>query len=70
VLRLHRLLGGLCFLAGLALTNQHTSVLVIAPLGLWVLVVGAARHGWTPAVLGKLLLWCVYRLGLLERFEG
>ncbi len=51
-----RLLGTLCFVAGLALSNQHTSVLLIGPLGLWVLVVGASRHGWTVGILAKLLL--------------
>jgi hypothetical protein len=51
-----RLLGLLCFVAGLALTNQHTSILLIAPLALWVLVTGAQRHGWTAATLGKLFL--------------
>ena len=51
-----RLLGLLCFVAGLALTNQHTSILLIAPLALWVLVTGAQRHGWTATTLGKLFL--------------
>jgi hypothetical protein len=49
----------LCFAAGLGLSNQHTLVLLVLPLALWVLVFGARRHGWTAGTIASLFGWCV-----------
>ena len=50
-------LATLCFVAGLGLTNQHTLVLLVAPLAAWVLLVGGMRHRWTVAQLTRLFAW-------------